>query len=109
MENMIEDVLKDIREAEKLADDLEKQAYQDGKNAVLSAEAEAQRQLALTKESVKADRKKALKDANDLAAERRKVILKKGEEAASELAEQKNSVIEETADKLVEILLEKYS
>ena len=101
MENMIEDVLKDIREAEKLADDLEKQAYQDGKNAVLSAEAEAQRQLALTKESVK--------DANDLAAERRKVILKKGEEAASELAEQKNSVIEETADKLVEILLEKYS
>ena len=52
--------------------------------------------------------KKALRDAQQLADERRTAILKKGAEAAEELAEQKNSRIEEAAEQVLDAILKKY-
>ena len=109
MENsMIDSVLKDICEAEELADRMIKDSYQKGKDIVLGAEAEADRQKKETVTSCKEDMKKALRDAQQLAGERRAAILKKGAEAAEELAEQKNSRIEEAAEQVLDAILKKY-
>ena len=104
----IEEVINDIREAEARADDIVRESYQQGKDIVLSAEAEADRQKKDTLESCKQDRRLALQRADEEAAKKREVILKKGEKAAGDLIAAKKDQIEEQADRLVEILLEKY-
>lgn len=108
MENMIESVLRDIRAAEETAAQMEKDSYNEGKRIVLDAENEANEQLKNTVAECKKDRKAAIAAAEKRALENRNEILRRGNEQAEKLAEQKNSAIEENADKLVSMILKKY-
>ena len=105
---MLENVLRDIHEAESKAEAMQKEAYQKGKEIVLNAEAEAEAQKKSTVQECKADRAKALRDSHRLAAERTQVILKNGENEANAFADSKNSAIEDCANEIVAILFEKY-
>ncbi len=105
---MIESVLKDVREAESKADAMQKEAYQKGKEIVLNAETEAEAQKKSTVQECKADRAEALKQARRIAFERTQAILKSGQEAADTLADEKNSAIEDGADKIVAMLFDRY-
>jgi len=105
---MIESVLKDVREAENQAELMQKEAYQRGKEIVLDAEAEADAQIKATVQECKEDRIRSLQNARRIANDRTQLILKKGAESAEALAEEKNSAVEECADKVVAVLLERY-
>ena len=105
---MIDDVLKDVREAEEKAEQMQKHAYQRGKDVVLKAEAEAEAQKRATVSECKVDRAKILQSTRERAAEKTQTILKRGAENADYFIEEKKSAVEECADKVVEILLSKY-
>lgn len=105
---MIDTVLKEVREAEEKAELMQKQAYQRGKDIVLKAEAEAEAQKKSTVKECKEERISVLAEARKRAAERAQSILDKGAEDANFLADEKNSAVEDSADKVVEILLKKY-
>lgn len=105
---MIDDVLKDIREAESKADEMQQEAFDKGKQIVLQAERDAQKQKKATLSECKDDQRKALAAAESRAEDKRNEILEKGQKAAEQLIEDKNSEISEQADRLVEILLAKY-
>jgi V/A-type H+-transporting ATPase subunit G/H len=106
---MIEEVLVEIREAEEKADAMVKDANAEGKQIVLQAEADADKQKKLTVSGCKDDTKKALQKAEKQAADKRDAILKKGQEQANSLIEDKHAEIESQSDKIVEMLLAKYS
>ena len=106
---MIEEVLVGIREAEEKADAMVKDANAEGKQIVLQAEADADKQKKLTVSGCKDDTKKALQKAEKQAADKRDAILKKGQEQANRLIEDKHAEIESQSDKIVEMLLAKYS
>ncbi len=106
---MIEEVLVEIREAEEKADAMVKDANAEGKQIVLQAEADADKQKKLTVSGCKDDTKKALQKAEKQAADKRDAILKKGQEQANRLIEDKHAEIESQSDKIVEMLLAKYS
>lgn len=105
---MIDDVLKDIREAEAKAEQMQQDAYADGKQIILQAELDAQKQKKATLRECKDDQKNAIAAAQQRADVKRGEILKKGQIGADKLIEDKNSDIEEQANKLVEVLLAKY-
>ena len=105
---MIDTVLKEVREAEEKAELMQKQAYQRGKEIVLNAEAEAEAQKKATVKECKEERANVLQEARRRAADRTRNILDKGAEDANHLADEKNSAVEDCADKIVEILLNKY-
>lgn len=105
---MIDDVLKDIREAEAEAEQIQQDAYAEGKQIILQAELDAQKQKKATLSECKDDQRAALASAEKRANVKREEILKKGQKAAQKLIEDKNSDIEEQADKLVEVLIAKY-
>ena len=105
---MIEEVLNDIRKAEEKVDAMLKDANAEGKQIVLQAEADADKQRKLTVSSCKEDAKKAIAKAEKQASDRREVILKKGQEEATRLIEDKHAEIETESDKIVEMLLSKY-
>lgn len=107
-DNMIEEVLNDIRKAEEKVDGMLKDANAEGKQIVLQAEAEAEKQRKLTVSGCKEDQKKAVANAEKQAADKREVILKKGQEEANRLIEDKHAEIEAQSDKIVEMLLAKY-
>ena len=106
---MIEEVLVEIREAEEKADAMVKDANAEGKQIVLQAEADADKQKKLTVSGCKDDTKKALQKAEKQAADKRDAILTKGQEQANRLIEDKHAEIESQSDKIVEMLLAKYS
>lgn len=106
---MIEEVLVEIREAEEKADAMVKDANAEGKQIVLQAEADADKQKKLTVSGCKDDTKKALQKAEKQAADKRDAILKKGQEQANRLIEDKHAEIESQSDTIVEMLLAKYS
>lgn len=106
---MIEEVLVEIREAEEKADAMVKDANAEGKQIVLQAEADADKQKKLTVSGCKDDTKKALQKAEKQAADKRDAILKKGQEQANRLIEDKHAEIESQSDKIVEMLIAKYS
>ncbi len=106
---MIDTVLKEIREAEAEADKLQKDAYAKGRELVLNAEAEAERQKKITVLECKEDRKKAALEARRRADEKAQIVLKKGAENAIRLIDQKNSAVEDAANKVMGILFERYS
>lgn len=106
---MIEEVLVEIREAEEKADAMVKDANAEGKQIVLQAEADADKQKKLMVSGCKDDTKKALQKAEKQAADKRDAILKKGQEQANRLIEDKHAEIESQSDKIVEMLLAKYS
>jgi len=105
---MIESVLKEVKEAEKRADELQKEAYKRGKELVLEAEAEAERQKKLTVSGCKAARQKALQEDRRIADERSQTFIKKGAESADAFVDDKNSAATDAADRVVEALLAKY-
>ena len=105
---MIDDVLKDVREAEVKADELLKRAYQRGKEIVLKAEADAEAEKKATVSECKEDRAKILENARRQADERTSAILKRGAENAEYYIQEKQPVVEQCADKVVKVLLSKY-
>jgi len=106
---MIDTVLKEIREAEAEAEQLEKDAYAKGRELVLNAEAEAERQKKITVLECKEDRKKAAAEARRRADEKAQLVLKKGAENALKLIDEKNSAVEDAANKVMNILFERYA
>ena len=108
-ENLIDEVLREVRSAEDKADQVYKEAVERGKNIVLAAETEADRLRRDTVTECKQMRKQMLEEAEQRAKAQREAILKKGAELADELTDSRNSMVEEAADAVVRMLLEKYS
>lgn len=106
---MIESVLKDVREAESRAEQLQKDAYQRGKEIVLKAEAEAEAQKKATVKECKADRQRELADARAAADDKAQSIIRRGAEEAEAFEEARNSSVEDFADRIVAMLFEKYA
>ena len=100
--------MKDVRAAEEDADIVIEQAKQQAKDRVLAAEAEADKMRAAGKQRLKELKRQAQLDAATRAAEKRDALMKKGENAAKELAESKNSAVEEAADSVVAMLISQY-
>ncbi|MBR4800470.1 MAG: hypothetical protein IK048_02190 [Clostridia bacterium] len=106
---MVEEVLIEIRKAEEKADAMLKAANAQGKQIVLQAEADAEKQKKLTVSGCKEDQRNAVQRAEKQAADKREAILKKGREDAERLVDDKHAEIEAQSDKIVEMLLEKYN
>ena len=106
---MVEEVLNEIRQAEEKADAMIKDANAEGKQIVLQAEADADKQKKLTVTGCKDDARKAVQKAEEQARVKREQILKKGQEAADRLIDDKHAEIEAQSDKIVEMVLAKYS
>ncbi|MBQ3755294.1 MAG: hypothetical protein II867_03955 [Clostridia bacterium] len=106
---MVEEVLTEIRKAEEKVDAMLKDANAEGKQIVLQAEADAEKQKKLTFSGCKDDQRKAVQKAEKQAADKREVILKKGQEEADRLIDDKHADIEAQSDKIVAMLLAKYS
>lgn len=105
---MIDDVLIEIKSAEEKAEAMQKEAYQQGKDIVLAAEIEAEKQKKMTVAECKADQKSAVEQAEAKATKNREDILKKGRLSADKLVEEKQDSIEIAADKILDMLLAKY-
>ncbi len=105
---MIEEVLVEIRKAEEKADAMVKDANAEGKQIVLQAEADAEKQKKETVTGCKEDTRKSVQKAEKQAADKREAILKKGQEEADRLVDDKHAAIESESDKIVEMLLAKY-
>ncbi|MBO4381240.1 MAG: hypothetical protein J5815_03710 [Clostridia bacterium] len=106
---MVEEVLIEIRKAEEKVDAMLKDANAQGKQIVLQAEADAEKQKKLTVSGCKDDQRKAVQKAEKQAADKRESILKKGQDEADRLIDDKHAEIEAQSDKIVEMLLAKYS
>lgn len=105
---MIDDILKDIRDAEDKADEIIRDANQKGKDIVAKAESDAGAQKRATLKECKEDRKTATDKATSNAFLKREEILKKGKAAADDVVEQKKADVEKASDELVKELLGKY-
>ncbi|MDE6060222.1 MAG: hypothetical protein K2G31_01965 [Clostridia bacterium] len=105
---MIETAIKEIKEAELKAEQMQKDAYQRGKEIVLEAEAEAERQKRQTVQACKVDRDNALNEARRKASEKSQAIIKEGEAQAQALVDEKKAVADAAAGKIVDMLLAKY-
>ena len=105
---MIDDILKDIRDAEDKADEIIRDANQKGKDIVAKAESDAGAQKCATLKECKEDRKTAIDKATSNALLKREEILKKGKAAADDVVEQKKADVEKASDELVKELLGKY-
>lgn len=105
---MIDEVLNEIREAEAKADQIQKDAYQQSKDIMVQAELEASKLKKQTVLDCKQHQKEAQAEAEEKANKERETILKKGQQKADKLVEDKNAAIETAADKIVDELLTKY-
>lgn len=105
---MIEEVLNEIKVAEERADELQKQAFQDGKQLVLNAELEAEKQRKDTVAGCKSDLRNAQSAAEAKAAVLRKEILAEGEKTATEFTKSKEKDIQGKSDEILDLLLKKY-
>lgn len=107
-DSIIDDVMKDVRSSEENADNIIEEARQRGKDCVLAAQTEADRMRAETKLRVKELKRQSRLDAERRAFERREALMKKGEAAAKELIDNKNSAIEEAADAVAAMFVQSY-
>ena len=105
---MIDDVLKEIREAEAKADEIVRDAQNKAKQIVQEAEIAAEKQKKATVAGCRDDRRIALDKAEASAQKRREDILKKGQKSADELVANHNLAASEKADKLSRLFVEKY-
>lgn len=106
---MVEEILVEIRKAEEQVDEMLKNANAEGKQIVLQAEADAEKQKKLTVSGCKEDARGAVQKAEKQAADKRETILKRGQEEANRLIDEKHAEIEAQSDKIVEMLLAKYN
>ena len=95
---MIDDVLKEIREAEAKADEIVRDAQNKAKQIAQEAEIAAEKQKKATVAGCRDDRRIALDKAEASAQKRREDILKKGQKYADEQMENNNLAASETAD-----------
>ena len=105
---MIDDVLKEIREAEAKADEIVRDAQNKAKQIAQEAEIAAEKQKKATVAGCRDDRRIALDKAEASAQKRREDILKKGQKSADELAMDHNLAASEKASELCNALVEKY-
>ncbi len=105
---MIDDVLKEIREAEASADEIVQEAQNEAKRIVQQAEIDAEKQKKATVLQCRDDRRVALDKAETAAQKKRAEILKKGQKTADELVNNHNLVANEKANELAASLVEKY-
>lgn len=105
---MIEEILREIADAEALAEEKRKDAFQKGKGIVLAAEARADRMKREAVEQCKADGKAAIAAAEEQARARRAVVLAEGEEAAALVASKKEQA-EQAAEEILAAFVGKYS
>ncbi len=105
---MIEEVLKEIKSAEETASEMQSKAFQEGKQIVLDAELKAEKERKETVLQCKADFRRAIAEAEETANARRTKIIENGEISAKEYVESKSAKIDEKADELVGVLLDKY-
>lgn len=101
-------VILEIRAAEEQAEAIARDSYIAGKNIVLNAEAEADRQRKDAVEQCKQSRREALDAAGQRADKRRAAILAKGEAAAKKSIEEHRADVSAKADALVDVVLKKY-
>lgn len=106
---MVDEVIKEIRLAEEKADQMQKDAYQQGKDIVLQSEIDAEKMKKDTILECKQMQRDAIDAANAKALNERAQIMKKGDAAADKLIDDNNAAIEETADNIVKLLIEKYT
>lgn len=106
---MVEEILVEIRKAEDKVEGMLKDANAEGKQIVLRAEADAEKQKKITVTECKDDQRKAVQRAEKQAEEKRAAILKKGQEAADRMVDDKHAEIEAQSDKIVEMIIAKYS
>lgn len=105
---MIDEVLREIKNCEENADQLQKDAYQKGKQIVLDAENAAEKQKKDMISECKQDIKNAQLKAEEEVQENRRKILLEGEKKAKQLIKDKNADMYEMSEKIVKKLLEKY-
>lgn len=105
---MIDDVLKEIREAEASADEIVQEAQNKAKQIVQQAEIDAEKQKKATVLQCRDDRRVALDKAEKEAQNKREEILKKGQKSADELVNNHNLVASGKANELAASLVEKY-
>lgn len=105
---MIDDVLKEIREAEAKADEIVRDAQNKAKQIAQEAEIAAEKQKKATVAGCRDDRRIALDKAEASAQKRREDIFKKGQKSADELVANHNLAASEKADELSRLLVEKY-
>jgi len=105
---MIDEIIKEIKDMEAKADDMQKEAYQKAKEIVLKAELDAEELKKKTIKECKASQKQAVAKAETDAQEKRDVILKKGKNEALILQEEKSKLANKKVDDIVKALLDKY-
>lgn len=105
---MIDEIINEIKAAEEKADQMQKDAYQEGKDIVLQSELDSEKMKKEVILECKEAQKAAVQAAETKAAAKRNDILKKGEQAAKQLIDDKNSAVEQQADSIVGLLLQKY-
>lgn len=106
---MIEEILKEIADAEALAEEKRKDAFAKGKGIVLEAEARADKMKREALEQCKVESKAAIAAAEESARARRAAILAEGEEAAAALVGAKQAEAEKVADDILAAFVGKYS
>lgn len=107
-DSMIDDVIKDVRSGEEKAESMIEEARQRGKDIVLAAQADADKRRADAKLAAKQLRQQYQLETAQRAAERREALMRRGELAAKELTDSKNSAVEEAADAVVQALAQSY-
>lgn len=105
---MIDDVLKEIREAEAQADEIVQEAQKKAKQIVQEAEIDAEKQKKATVLQCRDDRRVALDKAEANAQKKRAEILQKGQKSADELAMNHNLAASEKASEFSGALVAKY-
>lgn len=105
---MIEEVLNEIKSAEERASEMQSKAFQEGKKIVLDAELKAEKEKKETVLQCKADFRRAVAEAEKSAEARCNDIIKSGEISAEKFVESKKEIIDEKANELLGILLDKY-
>ncbi len=107
-ECIIDSVMDEIRAKEEQADVIIEEAKQRGKDMTLVAQADADRRIADCKREAKELRRASQQETARRAAERREALMRKGEAAAKELIDNKNSAVEDAADAVVAKLIQSY-
>ncbi len=87
---------------------MQTKAFQEGKRIVLDAELKAEKEKKETVLQCKADFRRAVAEAEKNAEAKRAEIIESGENSAVEYVESRKEKVDETANELIGILLDKY-
>ena len=105
---MIEEVIKEINEAEVKAQEIIKEANIKDKEMIIEAEAKAAEQRKYSVKSTKQDIKATEQAASKKAELEREKVLQKGREEAASLIKEKEKDVDKMANEVLSLLIEKY-